>query len=470
MDKKDSKIRLFLEFCHPKPIQILEIYPLIDSDEWTFQQMYTLPTEQSYYVWINDKSLLQEIQTPSNPNEDIERIKSDDSIRIEFNVNGIDDSNLNPEEEKEIILAKVNIENAKCIYDYSKFDKKKMKDDYSIPIYYSLKGRIKTLLFDEPETELKQELNINHSQDNKDVEDGKIDTETPNQIQQKQSSSQGIDGHWFLVNGLSRLTLISFIRYKELTFTNNDNNEQSNIPGNKMTSSVSFSQYNHLQPYYQYYQPMQYAIYTKENNKLISLYQSKSCKYHSKKNEFFCKDCNDFCCLECFDENEIGKTHKGHKIKLLDEVLIKMDEDSKALDERVASLKNIINDEMAAKRNELVKIKSINSEIVKRISDLNEKKKMMIKLEEIKRAKALAALSSELLRIISDFHQKEKYLKLLAQKGDMATYLSNYFIFTKFFKNDVKKNLAILENKIMDIYHKFVESNQNWQNNMNSMK
>ena len=470
MDKKDSKIQLFLEFCHPKPIQILEIYPLIDSYEWTFQQMYSLPTEQSYYVWINDKSLLQEMQTPSNPNEDIERIKSDDSIRIEFNVNGIDDSNLNPEEEKEIILAKVNIENAKCIYDYSKFDKKKMKEDYSIPIYYSLKGRIKTLLFDEPETELKQELNINHSQDNKDAEDGKIDTETPVQNQQKQNSSQGIDGHWFLVNGLSRITLISFIRYKELTFTNTDNNEQSNIPGNKMTSSVGYSQYNHLQPYYQYYQPMQYAIYTKENNKLVSLYQSKSCKYHSKKNEFFCKDCNDYCCLECFDENETGRSHKGHKIKLLDEVLGKMDEDSKALDERVASLKNIINDEMAAKRNELVKIKSINAEMVKRISDLNEKKKMMIKLEEIRRAKALAALSSELLRIISDFHQKEKYLKLLAQKGDMATYLSNYFIFTKFFKNDVKKNLAILENKIMEIYHKFVESNQNWQNNMNSMK
>ena len=147
-----------------------------------------------------------------------------------------------------------------------------------------------------------------------------------------------------------------------------------------------------------------------------------------------------------------------------------MEEDSKALDERVASLKNIISDEMAGKRNELVKIKTKNAEIVKKISELNEKKKLMIKVEEIKRAKILAALGTELLRIVYDFHQKEKYLKLLAQKGDMATYLSNYFIFKKFFENDVKKNFAILENKILDVYAKYFESNQNWQTNLSTMK
>ena len=472
MDNKDSKIRLFLEFCHPKPIQILEVNPLIQESEWTFREMYAQPTEQSYYVWINDKNLLQEIQTPRNPEEDIERLKAEDSLRIEFNVNNIDDQNQNPDEEKEIILAKVNIENAKCIYDYSKFDKKKMKEDYSTPIFYSLKGKIKTLLFDEPDMENKQEFNINTSKDPQDPEEIKQDPETPTPIQPKTTNTnQGIDGHWFLLNGLSRLTLISIIRYKELTFTNADNNEQSNNPNTKLTTSLGFGS-----PHYtsgiinSTYQPMQYAIYVKENNKLISLYQSKSCKYHYKKNEIFCKTCNDFCCLECFDEADPNKSHKGHKIKLLDEVLIKMEEDSKALDERVASLKNIISDEMAGKRNELVKIKTKNAEIVKKISELNEKKKLMIKVEEIKRAKILAALGTELLRIVYDFHQKEKYLKLLAQKGDMATYLSNYFIFKKFFENDVKKNFAILENKILDVYAKYFESNQNWQTNLSTMK
>ena len=107
---------------------------------------------------------------------------------------------------------------------------------------------------------------------------------------------------------------------------------------------------------------------------------------------------------------------------------------------------------------------------MKKISELNEKKKLMIKVEEIKRAKILAALGTELLRIVYDFHQKEKYLKLLAQKGDMATYLSNYFIFKKFFENDVKKNFAILENKILDVYAKYFEINQNWQTNLSTMK
>ena len=116
-----------------------------------------------------------------------------------------------------------------------------------------------------------------------------------------------------------------------------------------------------------------------------------------------------------------------------------MEEDSKALDERIIYLKSIIDNEMGLKRNKIERIKNNNVEIVKKISELHDNKKMKIKQEEIRRAKILASLGTEVLRIVHDYQLKIKYLQLLCVKGDMANYLTNYFIFKRFFENDIKK-------------------------------
>jgi hypothetical protein len=217
-----------------------------------------------------------------------------------------------------------------------------------------------------------------------------------------------------------------------------------------------------------YIQPVQYQILIKDSNKPISLYQSKSCKIHNKKNEFYCKNCNDFCCLECLDDS--NTIHKNHKIRLLDEILNKMEEDSKALDERIINLKSIIDNEMGLKRNEIARIKNNNVEIVKKISELHDNKKMKIKQEEIRRAKILASLGTEVLRIVHDYQLKIKYLQLLCEKGDMANYLTNYFIFKRFFENDIKKNLAILERKIFETYTNYKKNNDNFIDILNIKK
>ena len=216
----------------------------------------------------------------------------------------------------------------------------------------------------------------------------------------------------------------------------------------------------------EFQQPCQYYSINKETNKLVSLYQNKNCKLHNKKNDFYCKNCNEFCCLECLDENNKNYKHKNHKIILLDELLNKIDEDSKVLNERINNLKSIIDNEIIAKRNEIVKIKNINSEIVKKIIDLNEKKKIKIKIEEIRRAKILASLGTEVIRIINDYHDKVKYLRILAEKGDMSSYLTNYFIFKKFFGTDIKKNLDILEKKIEKVYKYYKKNNDNFCDNI----
>jgi hypothetical protein len=139
-----------------------------------------------------------------------------------------------------------------------------------------------------------------------------------------------------------------------------------------------------------------------------------------------------------------------------------MEEDTKALDERILNLKSIIDNEMSLKRNEIARIKNNNAEIVKKISDFNENKRMKIKQEEIRRAKILASLGTEVLRIINDYHLKSKYLQLLFEKGDMASYLSNYFIFKQFFENDIQKNLTILERKIIETYSNYKKNNDNF--------
>ena len=117
MDKTDSKIRLLFEFSHSHPIQIQEVIPLLKYEEWNPQKMYYLPKHQYYYVFINDNELLSKIKGIETVSEDIERIQEENSIRIEFNANGIDDG-LNSEDDKYIFFAKVDIENFKFIYDY----------------------------------------------------------------------------------------------------------------------------------------------------------------------------------------------------------------------------------------------------------------------------------------------------------------------------------------------------------------
>ena len=478
MDKTDSKIRLFFEFSHTHPIQIQEVIPLLKYEEWNPEKMYYLPKHQYYYVFINDNELLSKIKGIDSVIEDIERIQEENSIRIEFNANGIDDG-LNSEDDKYIFFAKVDIENFKFIYDYEKINKEKSKYiDPKIPIIYALKGKIKVLLLNEKEDYDDDNQNSTDDKNNMNLLTTTSNDITTNQNKIKKNILNGIDGHWFLYNNLSKIKFLSLIRYKEITLNSNDNFESSqtmqNLSANLLnrlnTSNVNSPKIeskknNILDPYIQ---PVQYQILVKDSNKPISLYQNKSCKLHNKKNEFYCKNCNDFCCLECLDDSIT--IHKNHKIRLLDEILNKMEEDSKALDERIINLKSIIDNEMGLKRNEIARIRNNNVEIVKKISELHDNKKMKIKQEEIRRAKILASLGTEVLRIVNDYQLKIKYLQFLCEKGDMANYLSNYFIFKRFFENDIKKNLAILERKIFETYTNYKKNNDNFIDILNMKK
>ncbi len=52
----------------------------------------------------------------------------------------------------------------------------------------------------------------------------------------------------------------------------------------------------------------------------------------------------------------------------------------------------------------------------------------------------------------------------------MANYLSNYFIFKKFYENDIKKNLAVLERKIFENYLNYTKNNDNFIDILNIKK
>ena len=236
MDKTDSKIRLFLEFSHNHPIQIQEVIPLLKYEEWNPQKMYYLPKHQYYYVFINDNELLSRIKGIESVLEDIKKIKEENSIRIEFNANGIDDK-LNTDEDKYIFFAKVDIENFKFIYDYEKISKEKNKyTDIKIPILYALKGKIKVLLLNEKEdydSEETERTNIEEKNNNN------LNILTNSDIittknKQKKNQIKGIDGHWFLYNNLSKIRFLSLIRYKEMSLNSGDNGESSTIQNNKI--------------------------------------------------------------------------------------------------------------------------------------------------------------------------------------------------------------------------------------------
>ncbi len=69
-------------------------------------------------------------------------------------------------------------------------------------------------------------------------------------------------------------------------------------------------------------------------------------------------------------------------------------------------------------------------------------------------------LGTEAIRIINDFTIKHKYLKILNEKGDMNSYLINYFVFEKIYYKEIKKNIDVLEKKIKQTEDKFKLNNE----------
>ena len=116
---------------------------------------------------------------------------------------------------------------------------------------------------------------------------------------------------------------------------------------------------------------------------------------------------------------------------------------------------------------EINKLKEKNKEKIDKIKKLFEDKNMSISQEEKKRMRLLGALAGEVLRIINDYNKKTGYLTFLYEKGTMANYLTNYFIFLRVFNSDIYKNLQVLERKINDLYNYYI-SNKNRDNKDNS--
>ena len=79
-------------------------------------------------------------------------------------------------------------------------------------------------------------------------------------------------------------------------------------------------------------------------------------------------------------------------------------------------------------------------------------------------------LGNEALRILNDFNLKLRYIKILNDKGDMNTYLTNYFYFVKFYKAEIRKNLEVLKKKILKTDEKFNEYNDKLINLVEEIK
>ena len=202
----------------------------------------------------------------------------------------------------------------------------------------------------------------------------------------------GIDGHWFMVNNFDNLELLSLIKYKEIYMTSTEiqdkiNEEQagqgqttsqSNATKTQNTHSNSQKITNPANNLGKYLRPFRFFYYIKEAKKLVSIYQNKSCEYHHNKNEFICKTCGEFCCLECMENYTKDNKHYGHKIALLDEACNKLDEDAKNLEERIIYLKDIIENEILEKKNEIAAIKNKNEQIINQLNEEHEKLRLVI--------------------------------------------------------------------------------------------
>ena len=411
-------------------------------------------------------------------------------------------SDLSKTDEKYILFCRINIEDFGFINKFNEIpNKEKFLLELKKSIIYARKGPIKKLM------NIKSNINENIFNENL-LNKNQIQENIPQNDQQKneqenlknleniKKEDEGIDGHWFLINyprGDEKIKLnlknkkdndnkqypvefLSLIKYKEIS-SSTDNQDPSNnrtsivgqnqnfLISNKSTLSENIIEdINNKNKDDIFQQPYAFSYYNKESKdqkKYITAYQNKSCKYHTKKNDFWCKDCGVFCCLECFADESIEYClHKNHNIKILEDCIVDIEKDLEILNFRLMKLKEIISTEIKTKLGQISDLKNRNEQFVKELNDEVKSYRMEIKKEEINRAKVLGALGTEVMRIITDYSLKMKYLNTLYLKGDMTTYLQNFFMFKRVYEEDTRKNLAVLEKKISETEQTFSENSK----------
>ena len=502
MHTTDSKIRLFFELTYQKDVQITSYIPLKNySISWKPEKMYTYPDHQYYYVFINDPELISKIKEGETKGQEyLYKLskyleKSPDfqgnDFLIEFNANNIiDNSKKNPNVDQYVIFTRISIDNFSFINDYKTASKAYLLERNK-PLIYANKGRIKELLIGEKvkENKINEENNLNNSfQSNKDDKKDEDNEEKINSKKQKNKELllKQIPGNWFLVN-MNNLNFVkkdkyddfnkqkiikflSIIKYREVTPLEPDPNnlqEQNSIQNNQNLNITNKNDDNSSEEKEEvkdfvidtkYQQPQEFAFRQNENSKLITVYQPKSCREHLKKNDFWCKTCNQLCCLECIagsvnsniNDDNIN-IHKNHKIHLLEEIISKTEEDANALEERIKNLLKIIDGEISKKQDEIRNLKEENEKMVKMIQSLYDENNSLIRQEELKRTKELAALVNEILRINEENNKRINYLNKLFEHRTMNEYLNNYFIYKNIFVEETKNNLAVLERKVIEL-------------------
>jgi hypothetical protein len=405
MNKTDSKIRLLFELTAQRDVQITSFQSLRNySNSWNPEIMYSKPSNQYYYVFINDIELINIIKLGEkygqeyllNLVQSLEKGKEDFESRnyllFELNANAIvDPKKFN--EEKYVVFARIDVDDFNFINDYTKANEEEYLKKNK-PLIYADKGRIKEYLIGEKFWNNKKNKEENN---NFVMDDDKKDEDNEEKLKQKKKEEEFfaklIPGNWFLINmnnlnylrrnpynSLDERKLIKFlslIKYKEINITeleNNNpqednsfqyqNNSFTNINNIKERSEENSKQdeeiretINEINYDAEYQQPQEFAFLSNDKSKLITVYQPKSCKAHNRKNDFWCKTCNQFCCLNCLPDkgntNLNSNAHRGHKIHLLDEVNTKLDEDINALDERIKGLMKIIDGEITKKKDEI---------------------------------------------------------------------------------------------------------------------
>ena len=508
MHKTDSKIRLLFELTAQRDVQITSFQSLRDySTSWKPEIMYNKPSNQYYYVFINDteliniiksgekagqENLINLVQSLENGREDFE---SNNYLLFELNENAIvDQKKFN--EEKYIVFARINVDDFNFIYDYKKAEKfdllKKNK-----PLIYADKGRIKEYLIGE---KFSNNKNNNEENNNFDMDDDKKDEDNEEKLKQKKKEEEllakQIPGNWFLINmnnlnyikknvynNLNEKKLIKFIsliKYKEININEQENpnplednsfqyqsrsntninlnlkerNEENSKQDEEITETINEINYDA-----KYQQPQEFAFISNDKSKLITVYQPKSCKVHNRKNDFWCKTCNKFCCLHCLPDKGSAQPnyniHQGHKIHLLDEINSKIDEDINALDERIKNLMKIIEGEIGKKKEDIENLKKFDVEIKAKLKEIYEKENETIRQGELIRTKELAALVNEILRINDENIRRVNFLNKLFDNRSMTEYLTNFHIYKNKYVSETAKNLYILEKRVAAYMEKY---------------
>lgn len=442
---EENRIKLYLEACLSRKVDILSIKPIIKADR------AKVPKDDiSFLVWLYNEELLKEIVPSVLRNSDYTYGKSQPSSLFKFKLGTIIwDDLFNSNERLKNVLTNNQISST--------------PNSYFAVLAEAFIGSAQTYILDDDPRDKEVKPNQGETADIYYI-NGKPNEENKN-IKTY---------HWFLMKDNSKLLLYSLVHF---TVESNDI-KCSNPNCTNQNISINEMKYCHNDQKYfcgicmeelhtkQTFGTLKKHVITQAISYSIT-YTNNCIDHKLKPLDFYCYDCNALYCTKCFDNGGAHFNKKQHEINTLSSIYNSIELEFNSLQVRIKDMIAFIDEEMEKRNSNSKEIQKLYKSVINEINERLDKAQEELENEVLFRSTYLASVSVEIQRLISEIDSKCSFLKSQYVNADQSTFISMSNMFNKYMKEELIPNLDMLCNLGFDqitsnLYH--IEKKEQDQN------